>query len=376
MIQKDAIIVGAGPSGLAISALLRKSGLDFEVLEKSNQIANSWKNHYDRLHLHTVKDFSNLPLLPFPPDYPRYVSRKQVCDYLDSYAEKFNIKPILNSEVVSISKEEKEWRIMTNNSEYLSKYVIVCTGYNHHPIIPDWKGKEIFSNPWIHSKDYRNPDKFLNKKVLVVGAGNTGAEIALDLSLKNIQVSMVVRGPLRIVPREILGIPTQINAMLLNLLPLGPADMISRVLLHLTTQDLSSFGIRRPEIGSVRQVKEQEKIPLIDLGTVRAIREGKIKIRPGIREFKKTSIVFENGTEEEFDSVIFATGYKSGIDGLFKKPHKYFNDKGIPAIKGSESDRGLYFLGFHNHITGFLRYINIESGKILSDIMKQEKNNV
>ena len=100
------LIIGAGPAGLATAGRLRKAGIDFEIIEKSQAVGNSWRNHYDRLHLHTVKQWSHLPHLPFPKEYPTYVSRQQLVDYMDAYAREFSIKPRFGEEVVQIKKAD------------------------------------------------------------------------------------------------------------------------------------------------------------------------------------------------------------------------------------------------------------------------------
>ena len=130
-IHTENLIIGAGPAGLAMAGRLRKQGKEFIVLEQSQQVAHSWQNHYDRLHLHTVSDYSHLPHLPFPADFPQYVPRQRLVDYYESYAKEMRIEPRLGEEVVSVKKQGESWETQTAaGNTYTSRQVIVCTGFN------------------------------------------------------------------------------------------------------------------------------------------------------------------------------------------------------------------------------------------------------
>jgi cation diffusion facilitator CzcD-associated flavoprotein CzcO len=180
LINTDTIIIGAGPAGISLASLLSKEDVPFLLLEKSENVGSSWRGHYDRLHLHTVKSFSHLPLLPFPDSYPRYVSRDLLVSYFESYISKFNISPIFNSEVKSITKVEKSWKVDTNSGEYTAKRVVVATGYNNTPYFPEWESLKNYSGNVIHSKNYKNGSKFKDKKNNVVDKDLTNNAICFE----------------------------------------------------------------------------------------------------------------------------------------------------------------------------------------------------
>jgi cation diffusion facilitator CzcD-associated flavoprotein CzcO len=270
----DVVVIGAGPAGLAVGACLRRAGLDFIILEKERQLGSSWRRHYERLHLHTIKRYSSLPLLPFPKDYPRYVPKDLVIKYLDNYAQHFGLEPRFGEAVRSVHRAEEDWSVETESSAVRAPSVVVATGYNADPVSRSDPKLERFKGKLIHSADYRNAKPFAGQSVLVVGMGNTGAEIALDLAEGGARPTISVRNGVHIVPRELFGLPIQVVAMLATkLLPLKANDALFPPILDLAIGDLSSFGIKRPQQGILQQIRDAAKIPVIDVGTVRKIRE-------------------------------------------------------------------------------------------------------
>ena len=127
------LIVGAGPAGLAVAACLRKKSQDFQIIEQSNQVGWRWHHHYDRLHLHTARDYSALPHMGFARGVPRYPSREQVVEYLQTYAQHFAIEPQFNTELKSLHRETDHWRVVTSKQDIQAKQVVLCTGYNGSP---------------------------------------------------------------------------------------------------------------------------------------------------------------------------------------------------------------------------------------------------
>jgi cation diffusion facilitator CzcD-associated flavoprotein CzcO len=319
--------------------------------------------------------FSHLPGLPFPEHFPRYIPRDKVVEYLDLYTKHFHIKLNTNEEVVKVDREDGGWKVRTDKEEYQCKYLVIATGYNHKPKFPSWPEIEKFKGKIIHSKEYLNNNGFKGQKVLVVGIGNTGGEIAIDLWEGGAFPSINIRSPLRIVPRDLFGfLPTQFSALIMNFFPTFISDFFSRIILALATENLSRFGIHRPNYGSVKQVRDMEKIPLIDIGTIDLIKQGAIKIIPEIEKFTETGIITKEGKSFEFDSVILCTGYTPGIKDFLSIHDQVLNEKGYPKIKGEETLPGLYFLGFTNHLTGFLRYIGVEAKRIANDIERKSRN--
>ena len=166
--------------GLAAAACLSKAGLDFVVLEKEHQVASSWRRHYARLHLHTVKQHSALPFLPFPKSYPRCVPRDLVIRYLESYAAHFDLRPKFAETVNSVRREANTWVIESTSGSFRAPFVVIASGYNAEPVSPSLVG--IQGQDLSIESTNIDAKSFFGQSVLVVGMGNTGAEIALDLA--------------------------------------------------------------------------------------------------------------------------------------------------------------------------------------------------
>ena len=365
MPNPDAIVIGAGPAGLACAATMRSAGLDVMVLEKEATVGAVWRRHYDRLHLHTDRNHSGLPGLPMPRDYPTYPPRAQVVEYLENYAGHFKVRPVFNTEVSRVTRDGSRWRVETNGGALAAPVVIVASGIAHAPHRPSWPGAEGFGGPIIHSSDYRNPTVFAGKCVLVVGFGNSGGEIALDLAEAGIDVTLAVRSPVQIIPRDLLGFPILTWVILYRHLPARLVDAINAPVLRLRIGNFEELGLRRAAKGPRQMVEEDGHVPLIDVGTLAKIRDGSIKIRGGIDRMIAGGVVFADGKSEQFDAIILATGFRPDLRQLIPENDALFDRQGMPRVTGRPTAvPGLYFCGQITVPTGQLREIGIEAQRI------------
>ncbi len=366
------IIIGAGPAGLAVAGRLKHSGIDSLILEQAGQVGSSWVNHYDRLHLHTIKEYSHLPHFKLPEDWPQYISKNQLIDHLTDYCIHFDLSVKFFQKVIKVKATRTHWEVTTDqNKVYTANQVVVCSGYNRVPFVPTWPGQRDFKGTLVHSRSYQNARPYADCKVLVVGMGNTGAEIALDLVENGAQPSVSIRGPVNIVPRDFKGRPTQKTAMILRKLPNWLGDRVGVLLRRIAVGDLSEWGIKTPHDPPAAQLREYGKTPVIDLGTVNRIKTGEIKIVDDIRSFTANGVIYQSGEQEEFDHVILATGYTADLPEFIEITSDHFDKKGVPKSAWSEECTGLYFVGFNTSFSGILNAIYEESEQVVDKILKE-----
>ncbi|MBA0769731.1 hypothetical protein Gotri_018431, partial [Gossypium trilobum] len=319
------VIVGAGPSGLATAACLREQGVPYVVLERAECIASLWqKRTYDRLKLHLPKQFCQLPKMPFPEDFPEYPTKRQFIEYLESYAKHFDINPKFNECVQSARYDETSgfWRVKTvvtsgsnrTEFEYICRWLVVATGENAERVVPDIEGLAEFGGEIIHACDYKSGEKFQGKKVLVVGCGNSGMEVSLDLCNHNASPSMVVRSSVHVLPREIFGKSTyELAFFMLKWLPIWLVDKLMLILTWLVLGNVEKYGLKRPSIGPLELKNTRGKTPVLDIGALEKIKSGDINVVPGIKRFSSGEVELLNGEKLDIDSVILATGYRSNV---------------------------------------------------------------
>jgi cation diffusion facilitator CzcD-associated flavoprotein CzcO len=365
MTDADAIIVGAGPAGLACAAAMRERGLRVVILEKAAAVAPVWRRHYDRLHLHTDRSHSGLPGMAMPRSYPRYPSRAQVVMYLENYAAHFALQPRFGCAVQGIHRDGCGWRVDTAERTFAAPVVVVATGWADFPHRPSWPGAGGYSGEIIHSSDYRNPAPLVGKRVLVVGFGNSGGEIALDLAEAGVEVTLAVRGPVQILPRELLGLPILTWAIAQTRLPARLADFINAPAIRLAVGSLKKLGLKAPAKGPRRMIEEDHRVPLLDVGTLARIRDGSIAVRGGIERFTRDGVAFVGAPAQPFDSVILATGFRPDLRTLLPDACGVFDDHGMPRRTGQATpEPGLFFCGLIASPTGQLREIGIEARRI------------
>jgi cation diffusion facilitator CzcD-associated flavoprotein CzcO len=368
--ETDTIVIGAGPAGLAVGAVLRRSNVPFVMLERAERVGDSWHGHYDRLHLHTPKSQSALPYRAYPRAFPRYPSRRQMVEYLDDYARAFNLEPELGCEVQTCTRgADGVWDVATNAGHYRGRRVVIATGYNRVPNIPRWPGQETFPGQIVHSRDYTNGEAFRGSRVLVVGFGNSGAEIALDLAEHGARCAIAVRGTVNVIPRDLLGVPITRFSLALRALPPRVADMMTTLTRRLAIGDLSSAGLTPSDIGPLAQIAERRRIPVIDVGTLGRIRSGDIAVRTGVESFDGDEVRFADGTRERFDAVVLATGFTTGLRAMLPDHAFVLDADERPLERGRETKvAGLYFCGYDVSATGMLRQIGIEALAIGRDM--------
>ena len=364
-------VVGAGPGGLAVAGALKETGIEAVVLEESGAVGASWRHHYDRLHLHTVRWLSGLPGFAIPRHYGRWVSRADLVTYLEEYTRRLGLEVRTGTRVERIESDPSGWLLRTATGAVLARQVVVATGYNREPLLPDWPGREAFAGRLLHSAEYRNGKPFAARDVLVVGSGNSGAEIAVDLVESGArQVFISVRTPPNIQRRAVLGLPTQVIGVLASRLPGPLIDRISLAMQKSAIGSLEEFGLSAPLRGVHARVLDDEQIPLIDVGFIAALRNRQVSVVPGVVGFDAAGVVLEGGRRLRVDDVVAATGYRRALESLVGHLD-VLGPSGRPRANGAAQipDRpGLFFIGYTNPLGGNLREMAIDARRIASAI--------
>lgn len=352
------VVVGAGPAGLSAAAALKRRGAESLVLEAGTGVGTAWRERrYDRLRLHTVRSLSGLPGLEIPKAYGRWVARDDFVAYLEEYARRFRIDPRLGVSVGRIDRVDGAWRLTTSEGDLDARRVVVATGYSNVPRIPDWPGRAAYGGELVHSVEYRSPEPYHARDVLVVGSGNSGAEIAADLAESGARrVRLSVRTPPNIVNRERFGIPAQVIGIALGKVPRRALNPIGRMLRRLTVPDLTAHGLPAPQ-DVFTQVFRTGTIPIIDVGLVGAVRSGAVEIVSAVEALEGDEVVLTDGSRLRPDAVVAATGFRPGLEPVVGHLGVLDAD-GVPLVHGAETHPdapGLHFAGIEFTLSGLLR---------------------
>ena len=365
MSSPQVIVVGAGPAGLAVAGAAGDRGLEVEVLEAGPSVATSWRRHYDRLHLHTTRRLSGLPGQAIPAAAGRWVGRNDFIAYLEDYAAKRRLNIRFGTEVTRLDPEDGGWLAETSSGAMRARRVVVATGYNRAPAIPGWPGRDTFTGELVHSSAYRNPAPFRGRDVLVVGAGNSGAEIAADLVEGGARkVWLSVRTPPNIVRRNVGPLANQHLGIAVHRLPARLVDQVSLLMQKVTIGDLSRFGLQPPRKGIYTRILE-EHIPLIDVGFLGHLRKGEIEVVPAVEKFSGAEVSCGDRKLRP-DVVIAATGFLRGLEPIVGHLG-VLGPTGRPKVPAPDSDPsapGLFFIGYSNPIIGNLHDVSRVARKL------------
>jgi cation diffusion facilitator CzcD-associated flavoprotein CzcO len=363
------VVIGAGPAGLASAAELRRLGIPATVFERGAHLGMSWRGHYDHLRLHTARGLSHLPGLSIPRRYGKWVHRDDLLHYLEQYAAHHRLSVLFGQPVQRIERAENHtgelrpgWRIHCAEGVFTAPAVVVTTGRSRVPYLPAWPGREAFRGRLVHAADYRNPGPYAGQAVLVVGAGNSAAEIAVALARAGAaRVWLAVRTPPNIVPW--ISSHWQAGGVLAARLPPGLADRGLGALQRLALPDLSGYGLPRPATGLFTRAVRDGVIPLHDRGFTRAVRTGAVVPTAAVRAFDEHEVLLADGTRVAPEAVIAATGYRPELEPVVGHLDVLDAD-GLPIPRGGQTSPtapGVYFVGYTNHLSGSLRYAGIEA---------------
>ncbi|XP_073013739.1 probable indole-3-pyruvate monooxygenase YUCCA10 [Typha latifolia] len=378
------VVVGAGPAGLAVAGCLKVLSIPTVILEREELSASLWKTKtYDRLKLHLAKQFCALPHAPHPPAASAYVSRDDFVRYLDDYVESFKLRPVFRTAVEAAAFDQREaggagsWRVVARDMgsgevrEFTARFLVVATGENGEAVVPEVAGLANFSGEAMHSSCYKCGSGFRGKRVLVVGSGNSGMEIAFDLANFGAKASIAVRSPFHVMTKEMI----YLGMVLVKYLPVKLVDTLLVMLSKIKYGDLSKFGIVRPKQGPFSIKNATGKSAVIDVGTVAKIKAGEIQVFKEPSRITGKEVLFSDGRSDQFDAIIFATGYRSTTSDWLKDDDHMLNKDGFPRKSFPDhwkGANGIYFSGFARK---GLAGVYMDAVNIANDIMLAWRSN-
>ena len=349
----DVLVVGGGPAGLATSQQLRQHGVPHRVLERGDAVGYTWANLYDSLTLHTGKHMSSLPDMPFPRSAPLFVSRREFLDYLRRYAESFELPIDTRRTVERIVRTDGAWTVSTSRGDIAASVVVVATGIVANPTTPHFPGQERFVGRIAHSVAYRRPDGYAGRRVLVVGVGNSGAEIGSESARAGGRVTVAVRSGANVVPLTLAGLPIQYVSYWLRKLPRRVQEGAVALVRLLTELRRGKPVLPRPAYSPL------DAIPVIGFHLVDAIAQGLIDVRVGVAELTVDGARFTDGAAAPFDDIILATGFAAALGplgALVQLDAKGFARRRDRVVSLDQSD--LFFVGHNYDATGGLYNIS------------------
>lgn len=353
----DAIVIGAGFAGLAAARELQRHGLETVVLERSMAVGSSWRLRYDHLRLNTWRVASRLPGQWMPRSAGPWPHRDDVVAFLERYVATERITVVTGVEAHRVERQDGRWRVLTSGGKLEAAVVVVATGHDRDPVVPEWPGRSGFLGELLHSSAYRSAIPYRDRDVLVVGVGNSGAEIATDLARNGARrVRLAVRTGVNLFGSRFLGVPITLWALFMRFAPIAVADSVSLWTQRLRYRDLAALGVVPAQWGLATEMRIKGKGPVLDRGFSDAVREGKIEIVAAIAGFDGWSVLDTSGNRLRPDTVIAATGYRAGLEPLVGHLVK-LDHWGRPACRDTVVDPdapGLYFIGYALPLTGQL----------------------
>jgi cation diffusion facilitator CzcD-associated flavoprotein CzcO len=350
------IVIGAGASGLAAAQALRARGIPVRVLDQAARPGDAWYHRHPQLRLNTHRHLSALPGLAIPRSAGAYPTRDSIIRYLDDYAARLDAPIDYGVQVRRIDAADNGWAIETGAGVYRARHVVVATGLERVPHIPDWPGRDHFAGKLLHAAHFGEVTQYRGKDILVVGAGNSGSDILNHLAgIDTGRVWVSVRhGPV-VFPRRLYGIPVQRLSPLFSVLPVRVADALLSLTEYVAFGRLSRWGLPKHPDGGVTRLLESGTSPAIDDGFVAALKAGKITVVPQVERFEAAGLRLVDGQYLEPQIVIAATGYRSGMEAILGHTG-LLDELGVPRIHGAEQMdgyRGLWFTGMRPRLTGF-----------------------
>jgi putative flavoprotein involved in K+ transport len=370
------VIVGAGPAGLALAWCLRRRGIDPLVVDRAAVVASSWRTRHDHLHLNTHRTLSYQPGKRMPRSLGAYPARDDYVRYLESYSAGMRLR--LGTDVLRVERAGGGSQLETPDGQLRTQYLVMATGMQRVPASPEWPGQETFTGVVMHSAEFRNVADVAGKAVLIVGPGNSGVDLLNHLVRSDVgALWLSARSGMNISPLRIAGIPTHHLSVSGRYLPISWQDRNARLTQRLCFGDLTRYGYPRSELGLFTRIHRDVVTGALDNGFVKALKAGRVVMKPGLDRFDGAQVHFADGSTVEPDVVVLATGYRPGLETTVG--HLVDLDRtGRPAAIGARTlaaHPGLWFFGFDTQSVYGAMYIARQQARQLARVIADTPSN-
>ena len=376
MAEHDVVVIGAGHGGIASALALKDRGVAALVVDEADQVASSWQARYDRLRLNTSRPTSHLPGRPYPKATPMFPTRDQVVQHVQGHARDAGLELLLGTRVQRLSRGNGGWSVETGKGEIDARQLVLATGYENEPLVPDWDGRESFAGELIHSADYRNADRFKSRRVLVVGPGCSGLEIAHDVATGGAaKVWLAVRTPPTIISRAGPGgLPGEWIGTALLYFPSRFGNALARFGSRQDFGDLSPYGLPVPEEGLMTRFRRDGTVPsIVDKEVIEAVKEGTVEVVGAVESLDSAGVILAGGSRVEPDAIICATGFRRALEPLVGHLG-VLDDRGWPAVAAPKpAAPGLRFVGYTSR-PGALGFISRQAKRSAKAIARELKS--
>ena len=344
------VVIGAGPGGMAVAWTLTRAGLDPIVIDRESVVCSTWSGFYGSMRMNSWRRLSSLPGMRLPAEYGPWPMRDDFLAYMKRYVTALDPDIRFRTEVERVDVEDDHWVVRTSAGLFATRNVIVATGLHRESFVPDWAGLDGFEGEFLHARSYQVPDPFVGRDVLVVGCGPSGIDIAVATARAG---AARVRMSIRNTPVLFKLSPvTSLLSQAIKHTPMPPrlVDRASLAMSRLQWGDLSRYGLQPPTEGTMSGLaRSGHTYGAIDRGLVEAVREGAVEIVRGVTAFDGDSVLLEDGSRIQPETVIAATGQRPGLEKLVGHLGMVAEIGGRPIVHGGRSAPhapGLYFQGF------------------------------
>jgi len=373
---KAVCVVGAGPGGLSAARALKGMGLAYEQFERHSDVGGIWDMQnpgspiYESAHFISSRDLSGFIGFPMPKSFPDYPTNQQILSYVRSYADAFGLRQAIrfNTAVSDVKKEhDGRWLVTLSDGSRRRYHAVICaTGCNWDPNMPEVKGN--FNGEIRHSVTYKSGDEFAGKRVMIVGAGNSGADIGCDAAARADKAFISLRRGYHFIPKHLFGLPADQVGESGPPLPMWIARPVMSLLLKMFTGDLTRFGLPKPDH------KLFESHPLLNSQLLHNLQHGNISVKPDVAYYDGDDVVFKDGSREQLDLVIYATGYKWSC----KYAAEYFEWRGgrpqLYLSMFSRDHRNLFGIGYVETNSSAYKLFDTEAFMIAAYLRDQLSN--